>query len=150
MQDTLTDKSDATWAAAEMNFKAGDYSSAASRYYYAVFQAIKAYWIATSYCEMKDRQKLVNARDPKSGRVENKMRGMHGLAQMAVNSGFYGDQLLSFASLRELRIRVDYYPEPVSRDEIEDVRDHASLIRDHFKGRAAKPLTQSQKKASKP
>ena len=80
----------------------GQYDAAASRIYYAVFQAVLN-WVRLKrgFVEQKDVHAAITR-----------------LMKVGTSSHLYHE---SFNNLRILRVKADYDPEPVEREELEDL-----------------------------
>jgi len=113
-------KSDNNWALAEECLQSGEINAAANRFYYALFQGLKAYGVACGKVEMDDN---CNAH-MKVGDLlkEPRWRLWHN----------------QFKRLKEFRVTADYFLDDVKKHELEELLPESNNMRQHFLNKALK------------
>jgi len=117
MANPFAEKSNRTWDEATACLASDHVNSAASRFYYAVFQSVKGFAIA--------RKEM----------TEDTSEGVHGIAIRVV--GKYGKTGSSyfrerFNRLFAMRLKADYMLVDVERQQLEDLLKDADSIRQYF------------------
>jgi len=116
MANAFREKSDQTWQEGNQCLGQGMANSAASRLYYAVFQAVKGFGVAHGDMTMEE-----------GDRVHAKIIGIvttHGKGR------FWAREKLT--DLLGLRVKADYTPETVDAEELKTMVGDADKIRKHF------------------
>ena len=118
MASPLIEKSDANWELANQLRKDGMFDAAANRFYYSLFQAVKAYAIKI--------KKM----------AESDSTGVHSQALRLVKDDKEDSDTFSLAM--SLRKSADYlYYQTTASDLCHDFVYKADLLRTHYKNRAA-------------
>lgn len=113
MSHPLFTKSKKSWETAEKLWDEGEVNGAANRYYYSVFQAIKADMVQVGEMTV-DEQHEVHG---KAGRF---LKGQNRTLWEV------------FDDLRELRATADYLPDPVDASVLEELRAGAKKLLGEF------------------
>ena len=109
-------KSDNNWKAGEAALKAGMLDAAASRFYYALFEAVWGYGESKNLVERDAIDKHAKA------------------AEVVFNAGGANASLCreTYGKLKACRVIADYHPEPLKQGRLTILLQHANQIRQHF------------------
>lgn len=117
MENCFADKSDLTWHDGMSCLNEGRFNAAASRLYYAVFQAIYGFAIQRDLMAM-------DSSEPGRHRTAIRIAGGHGRHPREARE--------AVSMLYELRVKADYRPEDVDEPDLRDVLDKANRTRQYF------------------